>query len=111
MSTATKVELVRSVQDQFGLTPALAAIGLPRATWYYRVGHPHPYEERHARLRAPLERIAVEHPEYGYRRTTTELRERLGETINPKVVRRCINAGVCRWCGAPRRRGRAGCAR
>jgi putative transposase len=88
MSTTTKVELVRSVRDEFGVTPALAAIGLPRATWYHRVAHPHPYEERHAHLRASLERIAVEHPEYGYRRTTTELGERLGVTINPKVVRR-----------------------
>ena len=88
MSTAAKVELVRSAQAEFGLAPALAAIGLPRATWYYRFGHPRPYEERHARLRGPLERIAVEHPEYGYRRTTTELRERLGAAINPKVVRR-----------------------
>jgi putative transposase len=88
MSTAAKVELVRSVLGEFGLTPALAAIGLPRATWYYRVDHPHRYEERHAQLREPLERIASEHPEYGYRRTTTELGERLGVTINPKVVRR-----------------------
>jgi putative transposase len=88
MSPAAKVELVRSVQDEFGLAPALAVIGLPRATWYYRAAHPHPYEERHARLRRPLEQIACEHPEYGYRRTTTELRERLGVAINQKVVQR-----------------------
>ncbi len=88
MTSTAKVELVRAVQDEFGLSPALAAIGLPRATWYYRAGHARPYPERYARLRGPLERIACDHPEYGYRRTAAELRERLGEAINPKVVRR-----------------------
>lgn len=88
MSTAAKVELVRDVRNEFGLTPALSALGLPRATWYYRVAHPGGYEERRVRLRAPLERIAREHPEYGYRRATTELSARLGEPINEKVVRR-----------------------
>lgn len=88
MSTSTKVELVRSVRDEFGLTPALNALGLPRATWYYRAAHPDGYDERRVHLRVPLERIAREHPEYGYRRTTTELSARLGEPINEKVVRR-----------------------
>lgn len=88
MSTGVKVDLVRSVQDEFGLAPALTALGLPRATWYYRAAHPDGYEERRAHLRAPLERIARDHPEYGYRRTTTELRERLGQPVNEKVVRR-----------------------
>lgn len=108
MSTAAKVELVRKVQDEFGLTPAMAAIGLPRATWYYRLDHPHPYEERHARLREPLERIACEHPEYGYRRTAAELREQLGEAINPKVVRRlhqCWGLPLMRRTQAPRPSG------
>src|SRR5213593_547240 len=88
MSTTAKVELVRSVQAEFGLAPALAVLGLPRATWYYRAVQCAGYEDRHARLRAPLERIARQHPEYGYRRTTTELRERLGQPVNEKVVRR-----------------------
>jgi len=108
MSTAAKVELVRSAQAEFGLTPALAAIGLPRATWYYRLGHPRPYEQRHAPLRGPLERIAVEHPEYGYRRTTSELRERLGVAINPKVVRRlhqCWGLPLLRRTHAPQPSG------
>ena len=53
-----------------------------------RAQHPRPYEERHAALRAPLERIARAHPDYGYRRTTTELCEQLDRPINQKVVRR-----------------------
>jgi putative transposase len=88
MSTTAKVELARSVRAEFGLAPTLAVLGLPRATWYYRSAHPEPYEERYAHLRRPLEEIARQHPEYGYRRTTTELSERLSETINAKVVRR-----------------------
>jgi putative transposase len=83
-----KVELARAVRGEFGLTPALAALELARSTWYHRVQHPHPYAERHATLRAPLERIAREHPEYGYRRATTELAEQLGVAVNHKVVQR-----------------------
>lgn len=79
---------MQQVQREAGLTPALRALGLARSTWYYRAEHPRPYEERHADLRAPLERIARAHPDYGYRRTTTELSERLGRPVNQKVVRR-----------------------
>lgn len=88
MSVAAKVQLVEEVQAVAGLAPALRALELPRSTWYYRTEHPRPYEERHAALRAPLERIARAHPDYGYRRTTTELSEQLDRPINPKVVRR-----------------------
>jgi putative transposase len=83
-----RVELAREARDEFGLAPTLAALGLARSTWYHRVDHPRPYEERHADLRAPLERIAREHPEYGYRRATTELAERLGVAVNRKLVQR-----------------------
>ncbi len=108
MSTTTKVALVRSVQAEFGLASALAVLGLPRATWYYRAVHSEDYEDRHARLRGPLERIARDHPEYGYRRTTTELRERLGEPVNEKVVRRlhqCWGLPLMRQTQPPRPSG------
>jgi len=108
MSTAIKVERVKSVQTEFGLAPALAVLGLPRATWYYRAAHPSPYEERHARWRKPLEQIACAHPEYGYRRTTTELSERLGVAINTKVVRRlhqCWGLPLMRQTRPPRPSG------
>jgi putative transposase len=85
---AAKVELVRQVRGAFGLGPALAAVELARATWYYRQQRPEPYAARYAALRRPLERIARLHPEYGYRRATTELREAHGVHVNHKVVRR-----------------------
>lgn len=88
MSTAVKVKLAESVRAEFGLTPTLTVLGLPRATWYYRAAHAADYAERHADLQPALEQIARDHPEYGYRRTTTELRERLDQAINQKVVRR-----------------------
>lgn len=83
-----KVQLVEQVRAVAGLGPALRAVELARSSWYYRAHHPWRDQERYAGLRGPLEQIARAHPDYGYRRTTTELRERLGHAINHKVVRR-----------------------
>ncbi len=40
------------------------------------------------RLVLALEAIAREHPEYGYRRTTTELRESYDRLVNHKLVQK-----------------------
>jgi putative transposase len=85
---AANVGLIQQLQGQVELAVAPRAIGLARSTWYYRVHDCEPYGERYRGLRAPLERIARAHPEYGYRRTTTELREAHGVAVNQKVVRR-----------------------
>ncbi|MGE5287803.1 MAG: integrase core domain-containing protein [Micromonosporaceae bacterium] len=85
---ATKVTLVQDVRRAFGLGPALAAVGLARSTWYAHQHASPPYAVRYAALRAPLERIARAHPDYGYRRTTTELCEAEDVVVNQKVVRR-----------------------
>ena len=61
-------------------------MGLAKSTWYYaqqREG----YEAKYGYLRKPLLEIAEHHPEYGYRRTTSELQDR-GYPINHKVVER-----------------------
>lgn len=87
MTTEAKVALVERARDQFGVTAALQALGLPRSTWYYQGGRV-AYAEKHAVLQSPLLAIAEEFPEYGYRRATTELSERLEEAINHKVVQR-----------------------
>jgi len=79
---------VERVQGEYGLTPALAALELPRSTWYYHRSHRVSYEEKYAHLRSLLEEIARKHPEYGYRRTTEELRKGFGLIINRKVVQR-----------------------
>jgi putative transposase len=88
MSTAEKVARVAAVQDEFGLNRSLAVIGLPKSTWYYRCQQQLAYAEKYAHLRSALETIARRWPEYGYRRTTTALREEMGLVVNEKVVRR-----------------------
>lgn len=88
MSTTQKVALVASVWQEYGLAPALAAVELAKSTWYYHQQQKVSYEQKYAYLRPELEAIAQEHPEYGYRRTTVELKARLGQPVNHKVVQR-----------------------
>ena len=68
----------------------LAALGLSKGTWHYAQTRPS-YEEKHSKLRKPLLEIARTHPEYGYRRTNAELRDR-GIRVNRKVVARLHGA-------------------
>ena len=89
MSVAQKLELARDAARDHPIGVVLSALDLARSTWYYHRSQAAPsYEERYAELRAPLEAIAREHTGYGYRRTTAELSERLGRSVNQKVVRR-----------------------
>lgn len=92
MSTEQKVALVACVWQEYGLAPALAAVELPKSTWYYQQRHKVPYGQKYAQLRPVLEQIAREHPDYGYRRATVELSERLQQSINHKVVQRLNQA-------------------
>ncbi len=86
MSTAQKVEHAAAARKDFGLNLALKTLGLAKATWYYHPRQKQDYATKYAHLRNSLEAIAREHPEYGYRRTTPELRQRLQRAINHKVV-------------------------
>lgn len=88
MSTEAKVALVQGARTEFGLQAALGVLGLSRSTWYYQTRDRVSYEKKHGHLHGPLEAVAREHPEYGYRRTTTELGEVYGEPTNHKVVQR-----------------------
>lgn len=88
MSTAEKVELARPAIAEYGTGPVLSVLDLPRSTWYYHRKRRPSYAEKYAHLRAPLEEIATKLPEYGYRRTRSELREVYGEQPNHKVVQR-----------------------
>ncbi len=73
MSTEQKVALAREAQGKHALSSALEALELSRSTWYYHQNHRVSYTAKYAHVREPLETIAREHPEYGYRRTTAEL--------------------------------------
>lgn len=84
---AHKLELVAAVQAEYGLSRALAALGLARATWYYHQRQPdRSRAAKYAHLRAQLEDILVQHPAYGVRRLTPELRAQAGTRTNHKVV-------------------------
>lgn len=88
MTTEEKVALITSAWETYGLAPALAAVELPKSTWYYHRKHKVSYIEKYSHLRSPLEAIARRHPAYGYRRATVELREAHDQVVNRKVVRR-----------------------
>jgi putative transposase len=90
MNTELKVTLAGEAHESYGLPSVLAALELPRATWYYHQRRGMSYAEKYEHLREPLETIAREHPEYGYRRTTPELREIYGNHLNHKVVQRLL---------------------
>lgn len=87
MTTAQKTALVRDTQGRVGLGVALSVLDLPRSTWYYQADR-RAYEDKHASLKTPLFKIASAFPEYGYRRSTDELSERVGHPVNHKVVQK-----------------------
>jgi hypothetical protein len=88
MSTEEKVALAETTKDDFGLPAVLAALELPRSTWYYHQKYVKAYTEKYAHLREPLEAIARKHPAYGYRRSTEELKEIRRHKTNHKVVQK-----------------------
>ncbi len=90
MTTEHKVALVEATWETYGLGTALAAVDLPKSTWYYQCNRKVAYEEKYAAVLPELEEMAQRHPEYGYRRATVELREAYGRTLNHKVVQRLL---------------------
>jgi hypothetical protein len=46
MAMGQKVALVEAVRETHGLAPALAAVDLPKSTWYYHRNHKVAYERR-----------------------------------------------------------------
>jgi putative transposase len=90
MSTEQRVALVEEVQESFGLNRALAAVGLPKSTWYYHQKQKVTYQEKYADLLPILEEIARKHPEYGVPRIMPELREEYDIDVNHKVIERLL---------------------
>jgi len=88
MTASQKVKLVASVVGEYSLSSALAAVELAKSTWYYHQRQKVDYGAKYVHLQPVLEEIARQHPEYGYRRTTTELHETYQERVNHKVVQR-----------------------
>lgn len=84
---AEKVNLVQRACQDYGLNQVLKAFDLAKSTWYYYQKQKQGFEEKYSHLKDDLFKIAEAHPEYGYRRTTAELKDNLyGYSINHKLV-------------------------
>jgi putative transposase len=90
MTSEQKVALVEMAKGTYGLNLTLAAIDLPKSTWYYHQKHKVAYEEKHAHLFPILDEIARDHPEYGVPRIMPELRDEHHIGVNHKVVERLL---------------------
>ncbi len=105
MTIETKTRLVDEAREHFGVSAALRALSLSRSTYYYQSGR-QSYETKYAHLRAHLEAVAHAHPEYGYRRATTQLiARRKGKVTGEKVVQRLHRSwalSLARTAKAPR---------
>ena len=75
--------------NTYGLNMTLAAIGLPKSTWYYWRNEKVDYEWKYSYLREPLLGVLNDNPAYGYRRVVPELKER-GYPVGETVVRRVL---------------------
>jgi len=90
MTPEQQVSLVKAVKDTYGLNCALAAVDLPKSTWYYHENDKVNYEEKYIRLKPILETIARKYPEYGLPRIMVELRDVHHCHVNHKVVERLL---------------------
>ncbi len=90
MTSEQKVTLVETAKETYGLNLTLAAIGLPKSTWYYHQKQKVTYEEKYADLLLILEEIAQKHPEYGVPRIMPELRDEYHIDVNHKVIERLL---------------------
>jgi transposase InsO family protein len=96
MTTTEKVRLTGQCKEDYGLNRCLQAIGLPKSTNgdvsspAYRKRRPAGPSEDDQRLIQHIRAIMRDHPDYGYRRILPEFRERSGETVNHKRLRRLL---------------------
>jgi len=84
------VNLVENHKHNYGLNTCLAAIGLPKSTWYYQKNNKVSYEKKYRNLREPIMRVVREHSGYGYRRILPDL-EQNGYRVGEFVLRRSLN--------------------
>jgi putative transposase len=81
-----KVNLVEKYGAEYGVNRSLKVLNLSKGTWHYNLNKLK-YEERYSFLKKPMLKIAQNHPDYGYRRSTTELNES-DYPVNRKVVQK-----------------------
>jgi len=84
--TEEKVELVEKYKGEYGLNTCLAAIELPKSTWYYQKRGKVVYEDKYKGLKGPVLDVIRENPGYGYRRILAEL-DNAGYEVGEFVLR------------------------
>ena len=87
-----KAELVEEYKEEYGLNTCLAAIELPKSTWYYQTKEKVVCEEKYKELKRPVLDVIRRNPGYGYRRILPELHDG-GHTVSEFVLRRMLK----RW--------------
>jgi len=89
-----KLELIQESQNNLSLNACLAALGVSKGTWHYRMRGDSKQAEREARnevLRPKVVKVVEDHPDYGYRRMKPDLEVEVGEAVNHKRLRRLLN--------------------
>lgn len=87
------MELVATWKDDYGLNRCLEMVGLSKSSWYYhqaRSSEP-VLTSSDQHLKRLLLEIIQDHPGYGWRKLTPEVRHRTGQAINHKRIRRILN--------------------
>ncbi len=98
------MKLVEKHKNNYGLNTCLAAIELPKSTWYYQKKEKVSYEKKYSHLREPIMRVVREHSGYGYRRILPDLQEngyRVGEFVLRRSLNR-LNLGLLRSVSKPK---------
>ena len=89
-----KLELIQDHQDSRSLNACLAALGVSKGSWHYRMRGGSKQVEREARdeaLKPKVVKVVEAHPDYGYRRMKPDLEAEAGEAVNHKRLRRLLN--------------------
>ena len=89
-----KLELIQGHQDGRSLNVCLAALGVSKGTWHYRMrggSKQADLEARDEALKPKVVEVVEAHPYYGYRRMKPDLEVEAGETVNHKRLRRLLN--------------------
>ena len=90
--TEEKAELVEEYKEEYGLNTCLAAIELPKSTWYYQKKEKVVYAEKYKDLKRSVLDVIRVNPGYGYRRILPELHDG-GHVVGGFVLRRMLK----RW--------------
>lgn len=81
---------MKTFAHKFGLNRCLAALGLAKSSYYFRLSKKDQVG-KYDRLREKIIEIIKEHPAYGYRRLVAELKKQ-GTVINHKTLRRLLKS-------------------